>query len=557
MSSIKGRLLISLAFLFVAVIAVAAIGTYATRTASQGLESVFNDRVKPLRDLKAISDLYAVNIVNAAHKTRNGNMAWDAGSLLVSSAVDSVAGFWLTYDGRKMPAAERVLADNVKMLMGEADKAIDEFRAVLGTRDQAALDRFVTARLYPAIDPLSEGISKLVSFQIDAAENQYAGASASVDRANLGMVAALVLAALAAGFALWTTIFGVAQPLAAITDCMRRLADGERGVNIPGAGRADEIGSMAHAVEIFRANAEETIRLRDARKDSEDRAAEQRKADMARLAGAFQSAVGSIVEGVSSASSQLEQAANALTQTAASTHERSGVVAAASEQTSANVQGVAAASEQLSATVSEISRQVEASSVIAGEAVRQAEVTNARVTELSQSADRIGDVIGLINTIAGQTNLLALNATIEAARAGDAGKGFAVVAQEVKALASQTAKATNDIATQIASMQAATRDAVSAIAEITGTINKMSSISGTIAAAVEEQGATTQEISRNVTEAAKGTAEVACSITDVSRGASETGSASTRVLSSARSLSGESRNLKVEVERFLATVRAA
>jgi methyl-accepting chemotaxis protein len=314
---------------------------------------------------------------------------------------------------------------------------------------------------------------------------------------------------------------------------------------------------MAEAVKVFKDNAEETHRLREEQEHAKERAAAERKAEMVRLADRFQAAVGGVLETVTNASSQLELAANALTATADSTQERSGMVAAASEQTSANVQGVAAASEQLASTVSEISRQVEASSVIANEAVTQAQVTNARVTELSQSADRIGDVIGLINTIAGQTNLLALNATIEAARAGDAGKGFAVVAQEVKALASQTAKATHDIETQIASMQTATRDAVAAIGEITHTINKMSEIAGTIAAAVEEQGATTREISRNVIEAAKGTAEVASSITEVSRGASDTGSASAQVLSSAKSLSGDSRSLKAEVERFLTTVRTA
>jgi methyl-accepting chemotaxis protein len=189
--------------------------------------------------------------------------------------------------------------------------------------------------------------------------------------------------------------------------------------------------------------------------------------------------------------------------------------------------------------------------------VQQAGKTNASVNELSQSAERIGDVIGLINTIASQTNLLALNATIEAARAGDAGKGFAVVAQEVKALAAQTAKATSEIGAQIAGMQTATQDAVNAIEEITSTINKMSEISGAIAAAVEEQGATTKEISRNVTEAAKGTSEVASNITEVSRGAGETGSASSQVLSSAKALSSESQHLKTEVEKFLATVRAA
>jgi methyl-accepting chemotaxis protein len=364
-----------------------------------------------------------------------------------------------------------------------------------------------------------------------------------------GVVVGLVLA--------WLIGRGIANPIRSIADVLLALANGDKSIEVPYADRNDEVGENARAAKIFKENLLRIEKMEAEQKEAEARAAERRKAEMRRMADEFQKAVGGIVDTVSSASIQLESAATALTGTAASTQELSGAVAAASEQTSVNVQGVAAASEQLSSTVTEISRQVQESSAIANSAVLQAGRTNASVTDLSQSADRIGDVIGLINTIASQTNLLALNATIEAARAGDAGKGFAVVAQEVKALAAQTAKATSEIGTQIAGMQTATQDAVGAIAEIASTINKMSEISGAIAAAVEQQGATTKEISRNVTEAAKGTLEVASNITDVSRGAGETGSASSQVLSSAKALSGESQRLKSEVERFLATVRAA
>jgi methyl-accepting chemotaxis protein len=221
------------------------------------------------------------------------------------------------------------------------------------------------------------------------------------------------------------------------------------------------------------------------------------------------------------------------------------------------VQAVASATEELSSSVSEIGRQVQESSNIASQAVRQAQQTDARINELSQAAGRIGDVVKLITAIAEQTNLLALNATIEAARAGEAGRGFAVVASEVKQLASQTAKATEEISAQIASMQTATQDSVGAIKEIGGTIGRISEIAGAIAAAVQEQGAATGEIARNVGEAAKGTAEVASNITAVNRGAGETGSASAQVLISAQSLSAESDHLKAEVEKFLSTVRAA
>jgi len=357
-------------------------------------------------------------------------------------------------------------------------------------------------------------------------------------------------------FAALTMLVG--RPLTALAASFDRMAAGDLDTSVPGAQRGDEIGAIGKAVLRLRDSLQEKARVEAEEKAGREAAlAEERKTQMRLLANEFQQAVGGIVKTVSAAAGQLETAATSLTRTAESTQELSNGAAAASEQTSANVEGVAAASEQLSATVGEISRQVQESSTIASQAVGQAARTNDQVNALSQSADRIGDVINLISTIASQTNLLALNATIEAARAGDAGKGFAVVAQEVKALAAQTSKATNEIASQIAGMQSATNEAVLAIREITDTINKISGISGAIAAAVEQQDATTKEISRNVLEAAKGTSEVARSITDVSKGASHTGSASSQVLSSAKQLAGESQNLNLEVERFLATVRAA
>ena len=369
---------------------------------------------------------------------------------------------------------------------------------------------------------------------------------------TMGIISLLTLAA-----GIWLVIQNLARPIERMTRSILDVASGRTDVEIYGSGRGDEIGEIAGAVEVFKQNLLETERLRAEQIERDKQAAAERKAEMIRLANQFQESVGRIVETVSSASSQLEAAAGQLTLNAASTQELSGTVASASEQTSVNVQGVAAASEQLSMTVQEIGRQVHESSSIAEQAVRQASETNANVVELAESAERIGAVVELINQIAGQTNLLALNATIEAARAGDAGKGFAVVAQEVKALAAQTAKATSDIGNQILSMQNSTRNTVDAINQIAATINRISTVSGAIAAAVEQQGATTQEISRNVVEAAKGTSEVASSITAVSQGASETGSASSQVLASAKSLSGDSRALKSEVERFLQTVRAA
>ena len=348
----------------------------------------------------------------------------------------------------------------------------------------------------------------------------------------------------------------VSTGIASIVNPMQALGKGDLSADVPHRGEKTEIGAMADTLQVFKEAliakkaADEAAAL-----DAEAKIERGRRVDS--ITRNFESMIGEIVQTVSSASTQLEASAGTLSSTAARSQELTTLVAAASEEASTNVQSVASATEELSSSVNEISRQVQESARMASDAVGQARVTNDRVSELSKSAARIGDVVELINTIAGQTNLLALNATIEAARAGEAGRGFAVVASEVKALAEQTAKATGEIGQQITGIQAATQDSVTAIREISGTIEKLSEISSTIAAAVEEQGAATQEISRNVQQAAQGTQQVSSNITDVQRGASETGSASSQVLSAAQSLSGDSNRLKLEVGKFLDSVRAA
>jgi methyl-accepting chemotaxis protein len=345
-------------------------------------------------------------------------------------------------------------------------------------------------------------------------------------------------------------------PVAAMTEAMERLATGDLRVEVPSRDSSDEIGAMARAVEVFKQNAFERQRLEDEKVQSEKRSIQERYAALARLADTFSGSVGGIIDTVTATATELEAAASTLTRTAETTHDLAGAVAGASEDASTNVQSVATAAEELFASVNEIGRQVQQSTTIAAQAVKQAEATDARISDLSQAASRIGDVVQLITAIAEQTNLLALNATIEAARAGESGRGFAVVAQEVKTLAAQTQKATGDIGAQITGMQAATQQSVGAIKEISTTISRISEIASIIAAAVEEQSATTQEISRSINRASQSTGQVATKIGEVNRGASETGSASSQVLTSARSLANDGTRLKVEVEKFLATVRA-
>jgi methyl-accepting chemotaxis protein len=351
---------------------------------------------------------------------------------------------------------------------------------------------------------------------------------------------------------------GVTKPLNGMVRDMRKLAAGDFQVVLPGHGRADEIGAMAEAVELFKAKAIERARHETEQEEAGKRkAAAARKAELGQIANGFEATVGNVVTAIALLATELESAAGTLTTNADSTRQMSRLVAGASEEASVNVQSVAHATHQLTASVAEISSRAHESSRIAGDAVRQAEQTDARIGALSKAATRIGNVVKLITDIAEQTNLLALNATIEAARAGEAGKGFAVVAAEVKTLATQTAKATDEIGSQIAEMQSATNESVKAIKEIGSTISRISEIAVAIASAVEQQSQTTHEIAQNVEHAARSTERVAASIGDVNRAAGETGSASSRILESAKVLSSEGTKFKGAVEQFLASVRAA
>jgi len=476
-------------------------------------------------------------------------------------------------------AQKKVIADDVSALQAlmlrirglDDDKAFEDgidgliavVKRYIAANDETVKTEdmktdIVVNRTTKIVNDVGELMEMAVSTAAKASVETKASATNELAQANrIGFFLAIVVMA-SMIVSIVFSFLGISRPLTRLNGALGKMAAGELDIEIPGAARGDEVGDMAKTVVVIRKNAEQKARAEAEAKATQDQiAAKQRKADMIKLADDFESAVGEIVETVSSASTELEASAATLTATAERAQELTTAVAAASEEASTNVQSVASATEEMASSVNEISRQVQESARMAGAAVDQARKTNDRVGELSKAASRIGDVVELINTIAGQTNLLALNATIEAARAGEAGRGFAVVASEVKALAEQTAKATGEIGQQITGIQAATQESVGAIKEISGTIERLSEISSTIAAAVEEQGAATQEISRNVQQAAQGTQQVSSNITDVQRGASETGTASSQVLSAAQLLSGDSNRLKLEVGKFLNSVRAA
>ncbi|MBV8536518.1 MAG: methyl-accepting chemotaxis protein [Alphaproteobacteria bacterium] len=418
-------------------------------------------------------------------------------------------------------------------------------------------DHLFADTMQPQVEAILDKSAKIKTLQLGTVERTRAGTdqllSSTTLLQKLMAAAALVLSSMLA----WAIGRALSRPVIAMTGAMQALAAGDMSVEIPARARRDEIGQMAAAVEVFKQTMADANRLRADQEASKARAETDKKAAMNKMADEFEAGVKDIVRMVSAAASELQTTAQSLTTTAEETQRQSTAVAAASEQASANVQTVATAAEELASSIAEISRQVAESTKIADQAVTGAEQTNLQVQALADAAQKIGDVVKLINDIAGQTNLLALNATIEAARAGDAGKGFAVVASEVKSLALQTAKATDDIAAQINAIQSATRDSVQAIRTIGQTIGRMSEIATAIASAVEEQGAATMEIARNIQQASTGTAEVSSNIIGVNKAAGETGASSAQVLQAASALSKQSETLSVQVDGFVAKVRAA
>ncbi|MGJ4931528.1 methyl-accepting chemotaxis protein [Bradyrhizobium sp. HKCCYLS2038] len=564
---IGGRIIVLIVISVIGLIVVGVIGVLSTSATQRMLSRTERDALKPIQQISQLNEsmqetfrqvLMAVqhNPVLPASKRHDhpASLHTDALENAIKTMNQSLREYRQSDAGTRFTdIASRVEVSAAKMIE-EGLKPIAQ-KILAGEYDQAGID--LTTQVLPLFNEVKKGAEKLLELHREtareierSAEEQYA----------LVFRVLMISSSLAFVIMVGGAIFiarSITRPLGSLTATMTVLATGDHSAPVHGPDRKDEIGEMARAVQFFKDNMIEAERLRRERADADGAERQRRRAEMQELAKRFEAEIGEIVNAVSSASGELEVAARGLSNTAESTQHLSAIVSQASNESSTNVGSVAAASEELAASVNEISRRVQESAAIASVAVDQAQNTNEQVHALSHAATRIGDVVELINTIAGQTNLLALNATIEAARAGDAGRGFAVVATEVKALAEQTARATGEISQQIGSIQATTRGSVLAIQEISTTIGRISEIATAIATAVEEQEAVTQEVSRNVHLAAQGTLQVASNIGDVQRGANETGSASSQVLLSARALSDQSIRLKSGVGTFLDSVRAA
>ena len=525
-------------------------------------------------------------IAETGTRTEETHALLDALHEMQASMIDqetSIRGYIIAGDDRFLDlntAGQKALKDShdrLKALIGEdadgkaaledIDTIVTAWQHDVAETEVADMAKFETREDARQIEAngmgraYMDGIREKVTDLDKAERDKLATRSAAQGRAvtvatavTIGALVVLILIALGLRYALARAI---ARPVTRITEVMRRLSEGDTSVAIFGLGRRDELGAMASAVEVFKLNALDRQRLEVERIEVERRAAEAKATAMAELAESFEIKVGHLVEVLSSAATELEATAQSMSATAAETGEQSALVTTAIGETASNVETVAAATEQLSASIQEIGRQVVQSAGIASRAVDDAKRTDATVQALSDGARKVGEVVGLIHQIAAQTNLLALNATIEAARAGEAGKGFAVVASEVKSLATQTARATEEITGQISRMQDTTAEAVAAIRAIGAVIGEISGIAAAVAAAVEQQRAATAEIARNIQDAARSTQEVSTSVASVQQAAAETGAAASDVLGAASGLSRNAEQLNSEVEAFLVGIRAA
>ena len=488
--------------------AASAFAWLAMREDAGRMESVRAETIDPMRHLKAISDAYAVQVVDAAHKVRNGNFTWEEGAASVLAAVRIIDASWTAVTATRFEGDGAAAFAQARERRAAAERLVAELRRVLDARDAAGLDSLVRERLYPAIDPFTEAVGAVLDAAVATANSRV---SEGVDELGDHLAVLALMVALGVGtavFAGWIVIGRVTNPIARLTGAMGTLAKGDLSVEVPGTGRRDEIGDMAAAVRVFKEGAEENARLRAAQAEAEAAADAARKDALEGMARRVEQETRGAVDAVSARMASVTQAADGVGRATGRIREESDSVAEAAREALGATQTVAAATDELSASIREIAGRVTDAASAARSAVDGVEHGTRTIASLQEAVARIGEVAALIADIAGQTNLLALNATIEAARAGDAGQGFAVVAGEVKSLATQTARRTEDISKQIALITAATSEAVQAVQGIAQSVGALDGIAAGIAEAMEQQTVATTEIARAVSAAASAVQDV-------------------------------------------------
>lgn len=567
MQTISGRLVTLLIALFLCISALATAAWISTRGQSSALNSVYAENVVPLRDLKIISDRYAVDVVDAAHKARAGTLAMDKASTVMREAVPEITRLWARYEAQIDDAEERTQARLAATLLADARKATEALIDLTAKSDKAGLVRFIEQDMYGLIDPGTEAVGKLVELQLVRAEKTREDATALGETTMMALAGLSLLALLLAGGGSVYVMRGIARPLRQSVDSLTMLATVTRDtaataadrlntMPVVGENRQDEIGNLARALATLRDGEIERRRLlAEAHRAEADRL--RRAERIEQLIAGFEAASNDVLGLVQQSSEKLHGASETMIDVARTTSEQAGVVAAATHETAESAKALTSVGDELASSIAEIGRQAEQSSAFASRAADKARATDGTVNKLNEAGRSIVEVVGLIKSIASQTNLLALNATIEAARAGEAGRGFAVVAAEVKALATQTTRATEVISDQVSAIQAAATESIDAMQDITRMIEEIHQVASSIAVAVTEQSQATMGIAENVQQVARGSEHAAESITVVHGAARETGQSADLVRESSEALKQQSDRLRAEVNGFLREVRTA